>query len=58
VDDSALGRLNARIVSVRMPVIGVSATDIRDRVRVGRSIRYLVPHAVADYIESHGLYAA
>jgi nicotinate-nucleotide adenylyltransferase len=58
VDDSALDRLNARIVSVRMPVIGVSATDIRDRVRVGRSIRYLVPHAVADYIESHGLYAA
>jgi nicotinate-nucleotide adenylyltransferase len=34
----------------------ISASDIRQRCATGRSIRYLVPSAVADYIASHGLY--
>lgn len=55
-DDPALARLKARIVRLQMPVIGVSATDIRARVKEGRSIRYLAPDAVADYIEGRGLY--
>ncbi|MBN1846819.1 MAG: nicotinate (nicotinamide) nucleotide adenylyltransferase [Sedimentisphaerales bacterium] len=38
------------------PGIEISATDIRDRVRRNRSIRYLVPEAVADYIRDHRLY--
>src|SRR5919197_498908 len=36
----------------------VSATIVRERVRQGRSIRYLVPDAVRDYITAHGLYRA
>jgi nicotinate-nucleotide adenylyltransferase len=34
----------------------VSASDIRARVRDGKSIRYLVPATVEDYINEHGLY--
>jgi nicotinate-nucleotide adenylyltransferase len=38
------------------PRIDISASDIRRRCREGRSIRYLVPDAVLQYIETHGLY--
>jgi nicotinate-nucleotide adenylyltransferase len=39
-----------------MPWIGVSSTMIRRRVRTGQPIRYLVPHAVASYIDEKGMY--
>lgn len=42
---------------VKVPCIDISATEVRARVRGGRSIRYLVPDGVAAYIEKHGLYA-
>ncbi len=44
------------ILWVDMPLIGISATDIRSRIDAGASIRYRVPQAVAEYIETHGLY--
>ena len=46
-----------RITLLRgMPIIGVSATAVRERVRDGRPIRYLVPPAVEDYIRRRQLY--
>jgi nicotinate-nucleotide adenylyltransferase len=38
------------------PNLAISATDIRRRVAARRSVRYLVPDAVAGYIGDHGLY--
>ncbi len=38
------------------PVIEISSTDIRERIRQGASIRHLVPDSVRAYINEHGLY--
>jgi nicotinate-nucleotide adenylyltransferase len=46
--------LITRVISV--PEIDLSATEVRARVKQGRSIRYLVPDAVRAYIVAHGLY--
>jgi nicotinate-nucleotide adenylyltransferase len=56
--DSALRSLpgGERARFFRMPRIAVSSTLIRRRVRAGQPIRYLVPDAVAAYIDQHQLY--
>jgi nicotinate-nucleotide adenylyltransferase len=46
----------ARIAMLDGPRLRLSASDIRSRVAAGRSVRYLVPDAVAAYIGDHGLY--
>jgi nicotinate-nucleotide adenylyltransferase len=45
-----------RITMLDGPRLRLSASDIRSRVAAGRSVRYLVPDAVAAYIGDHGLY--
>lgn len=37
--------------------LGISATDIRERVRQGKQLRYLMPDAVWQFIEDQGLYS-
>jgi nicotinate-nucleotide adenylyltransferase len=40
----------------RITDIAISASEIRDRLKEGRSIRYLVPREVETYIKRNGLY--
>ena len=44
------------IISIEMTPLAISSTDIRNRIRAGKSVRYLLPTQVLEYIEEHGLY--
>ena len=41
-----------------MPQMDIASSDIRARLKAGRSIRYLVPHTVERYIRQRRLYQA
>lgn len=48
--------MREKVVWLRMPLIAISASAVRERVQKGLSIRYWVPPAVEEYIRQHGLY--
>ena len=48
--------LLSRIHHVAIPGMDLSSSDIRTRIREGRSVRYMIPRAVECYIEQHHLY--
>lgn len=41
---------------IEAPLLDISSSDLRVRIRERRSVRYLIPRAVECYIETHGLY--
>lgn len=53
-----LAKLVERVVFLEGPRIRLSASMLRKRASAGRSLRYLVPNAVAAYIGDHGLYGS
>lgn len=54
--DTDLPGLSDRIAMIEAPPIGISSTRIREQLGGGKSVRYLVPNNVLDYIHTHDLY--
>jgi nicotinate-nucleotide adenylyltransferase len=49
-------RAAGRLVLLDGPRLALSSSEIRDRVRRGCSLRFLVPESVRSFIAAHGLY--
>jgi nicotinate-nucleotide adenylyltransferase len=58
VDRPSFSPVNKKIKTklINMPAVGISSTDIRRRLKLGKSIRYLVPDAVLKIIKQSKLY--
>ena len=41
---------------IQIPSLKISSTEIRERIQEGRSVKYLLPDPVLDYIMEHQLY--
>jgi nicotinate-nucleotide adenylyltransferase len=48
--------LAVNVVNVKVTAVDISSKDIRERVRTGKPIRYLVPETVEEYIRKEKLY--
>ena len=51
-----VGQHGDRFHVLNVPAMAISSTEIRERVKSGQSIRYLVPESVEHYIKRHKLY--
>lgn len=49
-------KFGKRILPISAPVIGLSSTDIRNRIRDGKTVKYMIPDRVIEYIKQHNLY--
>jgi len=52
----AIPGISHRLVWLEMPLVEISSSAVRERVRRGLSVRYWVPLAVEEYIRRHRLY--
>lgn len=49
-------KYSENIFPIASPIIEISSTDIRQRIKNGKTVRYMVPDAVLEYIKENGLY--
>jgi nicotinate-nucleotide adenylyltransferase len=54
--NAAISGLLDKVIQLDMPVIGISSSEIRQRIAQGLPIRYLVPPVVEKYITEHKIY--
>jgi nicotinate-nucleotide adenylyltransferase len=54
--EAAIPGLLDKVIQLDMPVIGISSSEIRQRIAQGLPIRYLVPPEVEKYITEHKIY--
>ncbi|MFC1566939.1 nicotinate-nucleotide adenylyltransferase [bacterium] len=47
---------HCNVIFVNEPIIGISATKIRNKIRSGKNIEYLLPNNVSRYIVNHKFY--
>ena len=55
--NAAIPGLLDKVIQLDMPVIGISSSEIRQRIAQGLPIRYLVPPEVEKYITEHKIYS-
>lgn len=48
--------IRSRLIRAAMPMIGLSSTEIRRRLKEGRSVRFMTPDSVVEWIRRNGLY--
>ena len=48
--------LDGNILPIDAPVIGISSTQIRERIRDGKGVRHMLPDSVLEYIKENNLY--
>lgn len=49
-------RFNKKIRYIEVPSLAISSSDIRDRVKCGKPIKYLLPESTEAYIKRNSLY--
>ena len=53
---SSFGELGKNILKLPVPTMEISSTELRRRIRLGLSVRYMMPSAVVEYIRKNGVY--
>ncbi len=48
--------IKVKTVMVQTPLVDISSSEIRKRIRSGRSVRFWIPESVEKYIRQEGLY--
>lgn len=54
--ETLIKKYKADIISVYVPSLDISSTYIRDQLKEGKSVRYLMPESVEEYMSKNKLY--